>query len=125
MKRILSLLFVVALLFSACKKETSTTTNTNPVSKTYKVKYTIGCTDCEVIYVSDTLGTQSTVFHQNSSWTYSFNAKKNQELLFLAYNTSSAPQGVTATIFLNDTILVTRTNYCPISGYSFCVDTVR
>ncbi len=126
MKNLSLLLFVFALLFSACKKETETTlTNTNPSSKTYKVKYTIGCTDCEVIYVSDTLGTQSTAFHQNSTWTYSFNAKKNQELLFLAYNTSTAPQGVTATIFLNDTILVTRTNYCPISGYSFCVDTVR
>lgn len=126
MKKILLVLFAFSIFLFGCKKETtSTNTNNNTIPKTFKVKYTIGCTDCEVIYVSDTLGTQSTAFHQNSSWTYSFNAKKNQELLFLAYNTSSTPQGVTATIFLNDSILETRTNYCPISGYSFCVDTVR
>ena len=85
MKKILLLLLVFSLSLSACKKETETSTtniNTNPAPKTYKVKYTMVCTDCEVVYVSDTLGTQSTAFHQNSTWSYTFNAKKNQELLF-------------------------------------------
>lgn len=128
MKKISLLLFAFALSFSACKKETetnTTNTNTNQAPKTYKVKYTMVCTDCEVIYVSDTLGTQSTAFHQNSTWSYTFNAKKNQELLFLAYNQSSTIQGVTATILLNDTVLSTQTTYCPFNGAAFCADTVR
>ncbi len=116
MKQIFILVSIITFALSACKKESE---------QIYKVDYSIGCTDCEVIYVSDQSGTQSTKFHQNSTWTYSFNAKKNQEVLLLAYNTSSAPQGVTATIKLNDIILETRTTYCPVSGVSFCTDTVR
>ena len=108
------------LIFSSCKKN-----NTPSATKIYKVKYTMACTDCEVIYVSDTTGTQSTEYHKNSSWSYSFNGKKDQELLFLAYNTSSVPQGVTATIFLNNSVAATQTNYCPISGDAFVVDTIR
>lgn len=128
MKKILLLLLVFSLSLSACKKETETSTtniNTNPAPKTYKVKYTMVCTDCEVVYVSDTLGTQSTAFHQNSTWSYTFNAKKNQELLFLAYNQSSNIQAVTATILLNDTVLSTQTTYCPFNGVAFCADTAR
>ena len=116
MKKSLLMLTVTLLAFSSCKKESE---------QVYKIEYSIGCTDCEVIYVSGQAGTQATEFNQNSSWTYSFNAKKNQEVLLLAYNTSSTPQGVTATIKLNDAILETRTTYCPISGVSFCVDTIR
>ena len=82
-------------------------------------------TDCEVIFVSNQTGTQTTELHQNSSWSYSFNAKRNQEVILLAYNTSSYPQGVTATIKLNDAVLQTQTYYCQISGLSFCADTVR
>lgn len=117
MKYFLPLFALLAVAITGCKKENST--------KTYKVSYTIGCTDCEVIYVKDTEGTQHTEYHQNSSWTYSFNAKQGQEVLLLAYNTGSAPQGVTATIRLNDSILTTQTTYCPISGVSFVVDTIR
>jgi hypothetical protein len=116
MKKFTLLFAALTLLLSACKKESE---------QVYKVSYSIGCTDCMVVYVSDQNGTQTTVEHQNSSWTYSFNAKKNQEVLLLAYNTASAPQGVTATINLNDEILETRTTYCAVSGVSFCADTVR
>lgn len=115
MKSILPLLVLVTF-FASCKKEKE---------ETYKISYSIGCTDCMVAYVADQAGNQSTAYHQNSSWSYSFNAQKNQEVLLLAYNTSSAPQGVTATIMLNDELLETRTTYCAISGVSFCADTVR
>lgn len=111
-------LFLSILLFtvSSCKKENG---------QVYKIDYSIGCSDCEVIYVSNQTGTQTTEYHQNSNWKYSFNAKKNQEVILLAYNTAGNPQGVTATIKLNDEILQTQTTYCPISGVSFCVDTIR
>lgn len=117
MKYLLPLLLIALLFTSGCKKET--------VAKTYRVSYSIGCTDCEVIYVKDTEGTQQTEYHQNSNWTYSFMAKQGQEVLLLAYNTAGAPQGVTATIRLNDSILTTQTTYCPVSGVSFVVDTIR
>ncbi len=117
MKNLLALFALTALALTGCKKEDRV--------KTYKISYTIGCTDCEVIYVKDTEGTQQTEYHQNSSWSYTFNAKQGQEVLLLAYNTANAPQGVTATIRLNDSILTTQTTYCPISGVSFVVDTIR
>lgn len=115
-------LFCCAITFVmfGCKKETDTTS-----AKTYKVKYNIGCTDCTVIYVADTSGTQQTAYHQNSSWTYTFNGKQNQELLLLAYNTSNAPQGVNVKIAVNDSVLTDRTTYCAISGVSFAADTIR
>jgi hypothetical protein len=111
----------VIVFFFSCKKDSD---NNNNVPL-YKISYNIGCTDCEVIYVSDSLGNQSTEYHQNSSWSYSFHGKKNQEVLMLAYNTSDHAQGVTATIMLNDTVLKSRTTYCAISGISFVVDTIR
>lgn len=120
MKKIVLFLAIIIIAISSCKKE-----NPNPAQKIFKVKYTMVCTDCEVIYVSDTLGTQSTAYHQNSSWSYTFNAKENQQLLFLAYNQSANPQGVTATILLNDSILATQTTYCPFNGSAFCADTAR
>ena len=120
MKKIFVLLVVITVAISSCKKE-----NTNPAQEIFKVKYTMVCTDCEVVYVSDTSGTQSTAYHQNNSWSYTFNAKKDQQLLFLAYNQSATPQGVTATILLNDSVLTTQTTYCPFNGSAFCVDTVR
>jgi hypothetical protein len=120
MKKIILLLIVSALLAS-CKKESSNLA----INKTYKVKYTIGCTDCEVIYYKDSMEGQQTEYHQNSSWSYTFYGKKNQAVLLLAYNTSSAPQGVTATISVNDSVLTTQTTYCPISGDAFVVDTLR
>lgn len=117
MKYFLSLLLLAVLGAAGCKKET--------VAKTYRVSYAIGCSDCEVIYVKDTEGTQQTEYHQNSNWSYTFMARQGQEVLLLAYNTAGAPQGVTATIRLNDSILRTQTTYCPVSGVSFVVDTIR
>lgn len=116
MKKAFTLLFAGALFFSSCKKENS---------QVYKITYSIGCTDCMVAYTSDQQGNQSSEYHKSTGWTYTFNAKKDQEVLLMAYNTSSNPQGVTATIELNDEILQTRTTYCAISGVSFCADTVR
>lgn len=116
MKKTIPLLFALVLLFSSCKKESD---------QVYKITYSIGCTDCMVAYTSDQQGNQLSEYHKSTGWTYSFNAKKDQEVLLMAYNTSSNPQGVTATIQLNDEILKTRTTYCAISGVSFCVDTVR
>jgi hypothetical protein len=116
MKKLFPLLLILAFLASSCKKEGATV---------YNVSYTIGCTDCEVIYVSDQAGTQSTEYHKNSSWTYSFAGTKNQQLLLLAYNTASAPQGVTATISMNNAVLSTQTTYCPVNGTAFCVDTIQ
>lgn len=119
MKQLFVLLSTVALLFSSCKKGSS------PNDTIYKVEYTIGCSDCMVAYVSDQQGSQLSEYHKSTGWTYTFNAKKNQEVLLMAYNTSSAPQGVTATIKLNNTVIATQTNYCAISGISFCADTIR
>jgi hypothetical protein len=124
MKTIHTLKFTALLLIalgltslcSSCKKEDS---------KVYKVTYSIGCTDCMVVYVSNTEGLQKTEYHQNSSWTYSFNGKPGQQLLLLAYNTSPAPQGVNAKIAINDVVTKDRTTYCPINGSSFCVDTIQ
>lgn len=116
MKNLFLLLLVIAATCSSCKKASD---------KIYKIDYSIGCTDCEVIYVSDQTGKQTTELNRNSSWTYSFNAKEGQEVLLLAYNTANNYQTVTATIKLNGEILKTRTVSCPINGLSFCVDTVR
>ncbi len=118
MKKALLLLSIIAFAFSACKKE-------DAAPKVYKVTYNIGCTDCMVAYVKDTEGNQASEYHQATGWSYSFDAKEGQEVLLMAYNTSDHPQGVTATIKLNDSILETRTSYCAISGVSFVVDTIR
>lgn len=118
--RILLFCCAIALAMAGCKKETDTI-----IAKTYKVKYSIGCTDCMVVYVSDTAGTQQTAYNQNSSWSYTFNGKLNQELLLLAYNTSNTPQGINVKIVLNDSVLTDRTTYCAISGVSFAADTIR
>lgn len=120
MKKALPLFIVMfALVFSACKKSE----NTNP--QVYKVKYSIACSDCEVIYYKDTEENDTAEYHKNNSWTYTFNAKKGQTVLLFAYNTSDHPQGVTATIELNDSVLTTQTNYCAISGDAFVVDTIQ
>jgi hypothetical protein len=118
----LLLLLLLSAILNACKKSEKE----NEVKPTeYNVQYNIGCSDCMVAYVADTAENQQTEQHQNSNWTYSFKAKKNQQVLLLAYNTSSSPQGVYVKITLNDSILQERTTYCPISGVSFVVDTLQ
>ena len=110
------MLFVV-LVLASCSKD-------DPSGK-YIVEYHIGCTDCQVVYISDTEGTQTTEYNQNSDWSYSFEAAKGQEVLLLAYNTSDRPQGVNVNISMNGEVLKDRTTYCAISGVSFAVDTIR
>lgn len=117
MKKVTPFLVIVCLLVSSCKKEGQSKVNT--------VEYSIGCTDCMVVYVSDQNGTQTSEYHQNSSWAYSFDAVEGQQVLLMAYNTAATHQSVTATIKQNGAVLKTKTTYCPINGISFCVDTIR
>ncbi len=117
-KKTALLFFVLALVLSACKKEK------NPPVKQYKVKYTLGCTDCTIIYYYDENGNDTTEYHKNSNWSYTFNGKPGQQLILFAYNTSGAAQTVSTAISLNDTLLATQTGYCPINGSSFCSDTI-
>ena len=49
---------------------------------------------------------QATEEHKNNTWTFTFYGKKGQEVLLFVYNTSSVAQGVTATIKLNDSVLI-------------------
>lgn len=119
-KKTALLIFVFTLVLSACKKEKNVST-----VRQYKVKYTIGCTDCTVIYYYDENENDTTEYHKNSSWSYTFNGKPGQQLILFAYNTSNTPQGVTTTILLNDTVLASQTTYCPINGSAFCADTIR
>lgn len=112
------LMLISLLALMSCSK-------TDDAGKTYLVEYSIGCTDCQVIYVSDKEETQTTEYNQNSDWSYSFNAQKGQEILLLAYNTGSAPQGVNVKISMNGEVLKDHTTYCAISGVSFAADTVR
>lgn len=116
MNKITLLLFVVTFLLAGCKKESE---------QRRTVEYSIGCTDCMVAYVADQQGNQHSEYHQNSSWKYSFNAASGQQVLLMAYNTSNNYQSVTATIKQNGVVLTTQTTYCPISGVSFCVDTIQ
>jgi hypothetical protein len=120
MKYVLVLLALVMVTIISCTKEDSPSD-----APTYSVKYNIGCTDCMVVYVADTAGTQVTEHNQNSNWSYSFNGKQGQEVLLLAYNTSLTPQGVNVKISVNDSIMKDRTTYCAISGVSFTTDTLR
>ncbi len=112
------------LIFACNKKDDNNNKVTPPAKKTYKVTYEIGCSDCEVIYYSDSLETSATEYHKNNSWTYTFYGKKGQTALLFAYNTSSVAQGVTATIKVNDSTTETQTNFCPVSGDAFVVDTL-
>ena len=85
MKRLIFLISILVVVFVSCKKKETDNTIT-PVKKTYKISYEIGCTDCQVIYYSDSLQTQVSEDHKNNSWTYTFYGKKGQEVLLFAYN---------------------------------------
>jgi hypothetical protein len=126
MKNILLIFLALSFIFISCKKDNKDEkTSHNSTKKTYKVSYEIGCTDCEVIYYKDSLEAQASEYHKNSTWSYNFYARKGQAVVLLAYNTSGTPQGVTATIKVNDIITQTQTNYCPISGDAFVVDSIK
>ncbi len=113
----LTILFLACCLL-ACQKE-------EQEKASYHVKYHIGCTNCMVVYISDTAGTQITEHQQNSEWTYSFYGQKGQKILLLAYNTSTFHQSVNVKIHVNDSLRKDRTTYCPVNGVSFAVDTLR
>ena len=117
---ILFLLFT--FVFFSCKKKNDD--DPVPASASKHVTYRIACSDCEVIYYKSAM-VQGTEYHVNSSWSYSFDGVKGDVVLLMAYNTSSAPQGVNATIMVNNDTLCTQTNYCPISGYSFLTNTLE
>ncbi len=119
MKKILPFVPLMSMVFSSCKKEEEVVQEPER-----HVEYKIGCTDCEVIY-NNSQGQSVTEYNQNNNWSYSFDGKAGDVVLLFAYNTSSVPQGVTASILLNGSTLQEQTNYCPISGYSFVVDTLE
>ena len=114
-------LLLLSFVLASCTKEDPD--KNNPPD--YLVRYAIGCTDCMVIYTSDTAGTQTTDQHQNSSWTYSLHGREELEIFLVAYNQSPNPQAVTAKIFINETLTDSTTTWCPFNGTAFCVDTVR
>lgn len=78
-----------------------------------------------VVYIADSLGTQQTEYNQNSSWSYVFFGKKEQEVLLLSYNSAKTPQGVNVKIAINNSIIKDRTTHFAISGVSFVAGTIR
>lgn len=114
MKKSIYLVFSVFLLLISCSK----------TEDELKVTYNVSCTDCMVVYTSDTAETQTTEYHQTTGWSYTFNARHGQEILFLAYNTHTQPELLTAQVFLNDVLIAADTAYCPISGYAFIVESI-
>src|SRR5436190_22397263 len=93
------LLVLFTIVFFSCKKKTEDDPTPTPSPK--HVTYRIVCSDCEVIYYKSAM-VEATEYHKNSSWSYSFDGVKGDVVLLMAYNTSSAPQGVNATILVNN-----------------------
>jgi hypothetical protein len=106
---------VVCILLLGCKKKTNETPR--------KVTYKIQCTDCYVVWEEN--GVQKNMQHVNSNWTTSFDGMKDSMVLVCAMNTAGTPQGVGATILLNDDTLKHAMNYCPISGTVVVADTLE
>ena len=122
--RLTHLLLAFAFLtFFSCKKNNDDPEPTpTPVQK--QITYRIICSDCQVFYYKAGME-QANEYHVNSSWSYSFTGTNGDVALLMAYNTSSAPQGVNATILVDNDTLCSQTNFCPISGYSFVTDTLE
>ena len=106
--------FLAALLLTSCKKS-------QEANKL--VTYRINCTDCFVAWEEN--GEQFSAQHMNSSWSRTYRGQPGSVVLLSAMNTSNMPQGVGATILLNGDTLMHRTNYCPISGVVFVIDTLQ
>ena len=124
-KSILNIILAVTisgLVISGCKKKDEEELSVPPIPR--HVTYRIICSDCSVFYYKAEM-VQGTEYNQNSTWSYSFDGVKGDVVQLVAYNTSGTPQAVSATIMLNNDTLVSRTNYCPISGYSFIRDTLK
>ena len=124
--RITHLLLALFLLaFSSCKKDSDDPEPTpTPTPVPQQVTYRIICSDCQVFYYKAGM-VQANEYHVNSSWSYSFDGVKGDVVMLMAYNTSNAPQGVNATILVDNDTLCSQTNFCPISGYSFVTDTLE
>lgn len=120
MKKNVFLFFILTISLYACKKKTTDT----PLDP-YRVKYTIGCSDCTVRFYSDKDGHDTVFYHQNSSWSYSTSGKPGQNLFLWVYNTSQAAETLTATIYLADTVLATASASRDVNGSVFCSDTIK
>lgn len=116
-----SAIALVVIIIACNKKDDDTIT---PTETPRNVTYKIACTDCYVVYYKAD-GTEGTAQHVNSSWTYSFEGKKDSTVLLVAQNTSGTPAGVAATIILNSDTLQHHEVWCPISGTVFVVDTLQ
>jgi hypothetical protein len=88
-----------------------------------QVSYQITCPDCYV-YCKGPGGAAQNFYHQNSSWTYSYEASEGDTLVLIAQNTSSGPAAVTGIIKVNGTVVAGDTSYCPISGLVVVSDTL-
>jgi hypothetical protein len=113
---------VLATFLFACNKKDDD--NPTPAEPDRNVTYRIDCPDCYVVYYKAD-GTEGTVQHANSSWSYSFTGKKDSTVLLVAMNTSGNPCAVGATILLNNDTLQHNVSYCPISGTVLVTDTLE
>ena len=79
------LIFTCLLIFlCACNMDDENNDKIDIQSKQLlRITYNLVCADCEVIYVSGSLGNQAIEYNQNNNWSYSFWGKKNQEMLIL------------------------------------------
>lgn len=116
-KKYIPVLLMISLWMFSCA-------GGDDAASTTTVKYTVSCSDCTVMYTSDSSGTYSTLYHQTAGWTHSFEAKPGQPLMFYAYNTSGSPEFLSASLYHNGVLHETDESYCPVSGYVFIMDTI-
>ncbi|MFM7217794.1 MAG: hypothetical protein ACKO1U_07230 [Bacteroidota bacterium] len=118
-KSVLFLMVLFSISAIRCKKEKDPSPQVS-----YQVSYQISCTDCYV-YCKGANGSAQNFYHQNSSWTYSYEAGPNDTLVLIAQNTSGAPASVAGAIRVNGNIVAADTSYCPVSGLIIVSDTLR
>ncbi|MFM9027917.1 MAG: hypothetical protein ACKOQ6_07955 [Bacteroidota bacterium] len=120
MKKSVLLLLIAA--FIGCSKDDDTG-NGGKGAPQLQVTYEVDCPDCYV-YCKGPNGVAQNFYHQNNSWTYSYDAGQGDTLVLIAQNTSGAPAVVSGLIKLNGNILAGDTSYCPISGVVIVTDTL-
>jgi hypothetical protein len=114
-------LLLISIIFNSCQKDNPTDSGTTTPKRT--VQYSISGTDC-FVYCRGTNGAAQNFFHQNSSWTYTYEAGAHDTLLLVAQNTSGAPAAIAGIIRLNGAIIAADTSYCPINGTVIVSDTL-
>jgi hypothetical protein len=125
MKKLFAISLLMLVTFASCKKDSQgPEPEPAPTPPARHVVYNIGCTDCQVMYYN-AQGQTVNEYHKDSNWSYSFDGQAGDVVLLFAYNTGNAPQGVMAKISLNGNVLQEQTNFCPVSGFSFVVDTLQ